>query len=763
MEIKILIIDDDQNVGDLVSAAAELEEVSSHALLTSLSLQAVNINDFNLLFLDLMMPDRDGIETLRDLLEMNYRGHIVLMSGFDNSVLGTAKELAEEHGLHVLKTLNKPFRITDISEIIAEAKSLKKAEHNHAAHAKVNSLHPAHIESAIEEKRLEIHYQPQVDLITHRLIGVEALVRIRSNEGELIYPDRFIEVAEKNKLIQSLTKSVIELALRDFTELHGLYNKLTLSINLSTQDLDSLDFIGWLESRVKEVGISTGKIILEVTETEQIWSYSNALEVLSRLRLKGFKMSIDDFGTGNAVLEQIKRLPATELKIDRTFVNDIQANHKSLILIKNTVNMCRELDLDVVVEGIENQETENLLLDLGCKIGQGYLYSKPLPFAEIKQLIEERISAMPIDTLCISSIDEGVPVQVKIDAGSHFDKQPLDMELPEINSAAAKKAVLGFIVPLTGQFTFIGTSQKVGAELAFHAYRHGDLAIRFFDDESNLDNYLSLVKVMLPKNTMALMTPAFAINDLDKFIKGVGKHTIPVIAPFNGSEALRTASATPVFNIKPGFDSEFKTIIESLDLDFGTHLCILPSTKTAQVYARLCEQTGKIRVLGYKPSELDNLIRTIKQVRPQSVIFVGAARTLIRLIEGVNDNHVHYYATSLVGVGVLKQVLARRAKLKLTVSEPMLDYQSDASAAVEFRAEAAKMKAPLKYLNSISFESYLATKLVLELCEKENVMNAVDLCSKLEKLYGYDLGIDTPLTWNQDKRQLTDKVHLIDI
>ncbi|MDG6773819.1 EAL domain-containing protein [Thiomicrorhabdus sp. ZW0627] len=768
MEIKILTVDDEIDVSGVIESTADLMDVEADSLSNPNDLDDTDVNQYSLIFLDLMMPEKDGIEVLRELSERSFSGYVVLMSGMDNAILNTARELATEHNLKVLDHLNKPFRVDDIEQIISRAQDLQLE--SKVILDPLSSLTEEQIKEALAQQRVVVHYQPQVDLISHRLVGMEALVRIQAEDGELIYPDRFISVAEQSHIIHDLTKTVIERAFSEFKELLKEHAKLTLSVNLSSDDLQDLGFVDWILEKARQYDISTSKIILEVTETQEILSYSNAMEVLGRLRLRGFKVSIDDFGTGNAVLDQIKRLPATELKIDRTFVFGLKNNDKSKVLIRNTINMCRELDLDVVAEGVEDSATEELLRSMGCQIVQGFLYSKPIPFSEIEALIVKKLKKIPTDTVCSEGGNLSEPEQVSMAPNGAVEEKPEPKERKVVLSKRDVEAehLLSFILPLSGRFSFIGESHKVGAELAFEAhlrqYPDLKLGLEFLDDQSELEVFAKGFN-KLSENTLAVVGPTFPIIKTEEFLKHTRNSDIPILAPFNGCDQLRNILAKQVYNFKPGFKEELSSIAAKLREKNGRTVCFIPHGRLAGQMSDVCHTIRGAESVIYHSDTLKESVANLKIKRPNHVVFLGAAKTLVQLIDEINIDQVEYYATSLVGTGMVKKLLSRKAKLKLEITEPLPDYQSDLQAASEFRL-AAKLHRGLedKWINTISFESFLATKLLLNLYElKQRNLSRKTLKSSLEELFSYDLGLDVPLSWAEENRQLLHHVYHIEI
>jgi len=237
---------------------------------------------------------------------------------------------------------------------------------------------------AIVRDEFVLHYQPQIDIATGRVIGVEALVRWQHPERGLVFPDSFIGRMEKLGLIDELGWIVMNLGMsevRKFANGDGI--PPMLSVNESVYSLHDLKFPDILVSLAEKHGISAANVTIEITESGLIKELSNTLDILTRLRMRQVKLSIDDFGTGYAMMQQLKVIPATELKIDRSFILDMHANERDRVIVQKTIEMGHELGMHVIAEGVETQEQLDFLNLKGCDSAQGYLFSRPLPAIEM--------------------------------------------------------------------------------------------------------------------------------------------------------------------------------------------------------------------------------------------------------------------------------------------------------------------------------------------------------------------------------------------
>jgi EAL domain-containing protein (putative c-di-GMP-specific phosphodiesterase class I) len=248
---------------------------------------------------------------------------------------------------------------------------------------------------AILAGEIVVHYQPKVDMSTGIVRGVEALARWKHAELGNVAPDQFIALAEKSGLIHDLTRSVMSQALAQAARWnsHGL--KLSIAINLSPKLLDASNLVEEICELLDEHGLSPEQVILEITESSLVDCRGKAFGVLTRLRLKGFGLSIDDYGTGFSSMQQLSRIPFTELKVDRSFVRGASTQKNLRVILHSALDMSRQLGLVTVAEGIETVEDWLLVQDGGCSVGQGYFIARPMPADEFPLWIRKHQTRLP--------------------------------------------------------------------------------------------------------------------------------------------------------------------------------------------------------------------------------------------------------------------------------------------------------------------------------------------------------------------------------
>ncbi len=237
---------------------------------------------------------------------------------------------------------------------------------------------------ALKQDKLMLYFQPQICFKQQRVTGLEALLRWTHEEHGFIPPDEFIPLAEQTGLINEITSWVVEKAAEKLAKLNRDGYSLSVSVNISALNLREKEFPERVQRIIQTYGIIPDRMVLEVTETATMDDPEQALLALKRLKLTGVRLSIDDFGTGYSSLNYIKRLPVNEIKIDRSFVMEMDEDSDDIVIVKTTINMCHDLGYTVVAEGVEKESVLQQLSEMGCDVAQGYYLSRPLPFEELQ-------------------------------------------------------------------------------------------------------------------------------------------------------------------------------------------------------------------------------------------------------------------------------------------------------------------------------------------------------------------------------------------
>ena len=376
-KLTLNILDDDTQYAGLLVDVASSEGWNAVAYHDPVEFLKDDVPKNGILVLDLIMPEMDGIEVIRTLAEQKCKLSLILISGFDSRVLHSAQQLAEAHNIKVHSTLTKPLSIGEFVSVLENIEADPNFDRKIVLQEKPISVHE--LEQAIRENQFVPHYQPLIDLKTNRVHALELLIRWQHPERGLIFPDLFIPLAEQSKLINPITNIVIRFALKQAAKLKEIGLNAPISINISSENIESLNFPEQLSSLLDEFKVPPENISLEITEGSVLGELTSSLDVLNRLRMKGFILSIDDFGTGHASLSQLYQAPFAVLKIDKSFVMRMLNDNEAMVIVKICIMLGGMLGMKVVAEGVENQETLDELKKLGCDIAQGYLISRPKP------------------------------------------------------------------------------------------------------------------------------------------------------------------------------------------------------------------------------------------------------------------------------------------------------------------------------------------------------------------------------------------------
>lgn len=331
----------------------------------------------NLLIIDLEMPVMDGIALIQKLSEQNQFSAILIVSSREPALLSSVKTMIKAYGLPVVDTLPKPLKIDVLEAAFARyEKSQPKAP---TVHQPKIVVQVGEIAAAIAGQQFFAVFQPKISLSNGIIKGVEALVRWNHPEKGVVFPNDFIALAEEHGLIHDITLQMLDMSLTwlKYWRSHGL--NLSVAINLSAGALTDLSLVEQISSKVAAAGIEPKQITLEITETAVMANVALSLTTLTRLRLNGFGLSIDDYGTGFSSMQQLSRIPFTELKIDRTFVDGASESLQLENMVCIAIDTAKKLGLSTVAEGVETAADWQLLKRFGCDVAQGYLAAKPMP------------------------------------------------------------------------------------------------------------------------------------------------------------------------------------------------------------------------------------------------------------------------------------------------------------------------------------------------------------------------------------------------
>lgn len=335
------------------------------------------------LLTDLNMPTFDGVELL-NAIDKNFTGqlYIAVMSSLDSSLLSSVREIADNSDFELIAILPKPIVANDLIRALTP--------HNPGYHHKIVKPHgelpPLFSDEfvhALRSGEITAFYQPKISLADGQTVGVEVLARWQHPVYGLVPPIAFVDHMESGP--QALPHFLFQLenTLDFLREATAISPGLCASMNLPVPLLNEVDLVERILERFSHSPITAEQITFEVTETSVMSNLKPCLSTLTRLRMKGFGISMDDYGTGYSSMKQLAKCPFTELKIDRSFVHAVAKDQKLLSILTAAIGICEQLHLTSVAEGVEDVEDWRLVRSLNCSIGQGYYFSRPLPKKEI--------------------------------------------------------------------------------------------------------------------------------------------------------------------------------------------------------------------------------------------------------------------------------------------------------------------------------------------------------------------------------------------
>jgi EAL domain-containing protein (putative c-di-GMP-specific phosphodiesterase class I)/AmiR/NasT family two-component response regulator len=323
---------------------------------------------------DLEMPGMDGMEFVRHLAETGARISIILASALEPKVLESVATMSHVYGINLLGVVEKPLTPGKLLPLIkcfriTQAKPGRLAGSTFAL---------KEIVAGLRNDEFEPFFQPKIDLATGKVKGAEALARWRHAKLGIVAPYGFIKPLEDNGLINELTWVMLAKAAAFCRTWRATGVDATVSVNLSVESLNEVSIADRVTQLVRDQNVEPRHIVLEVTESAAATQVGIALENLARLRMKGFGLSIDDYGTGYSSMQQLTRIAFTELKIDQSFVMTAAKQTTSRVILESSLEMAKKLNITSVAEGVETQSDFDLLRSLRCDMAQGYFIARPL-------------------------------------------------------------------------------------------------------------------------------------------------------------------------------------------------------------------------------------------------------------------------------------------------------------------------------------------------------------------------------------------------
>jgi diguanylate cyclase (GGDEF)-like protein len=288
------------------------------------------------------------------------------------------------------------LRAADVAMYEAKKLSIgvKHYERNIDDYSKQRLSFANDLAQAVSENQLVLHYQPKIDVTSGQFSGIEALVRWQHPAQGLLFPDSFIDLVEMSEVIHPFTQAVIELAVRDKKQLQSLGYVQPVAINLSARNLLDDSCFNALDAALEKYNLPSNQVELELTESAIMHSPENAITQLNKFKERGVTISIDDFGTGYSSLAYLRQLPVSALKIDRTFVMDMVESSQDNAIVRSTIALAHSLDLNVIAEGVENNQILMELQKMNCDTAQGFGICRPQPLESLIEVLSTNKSFM---------------------------------------------------------------------------------------------------------------------------------------------------------------------------------------------------------------------------------------------------------------------------------------------------------------------------------------------------------------------------------
>lgn len=377
------VVDDEIQVRTFVSGVLHSSGYITHQFGNAADVEAALPRlSPQVIVLDLSLGNSDAVEVIRALAAVRYPGDVLLISGHDAVTVDQVQKVGTRRGLKMLEPLRKPFRVEELRQRIGPARGRETPPKTDAT-----------LEAALQNKWLELWYQPKIELKSMMVCGAEALIRLRHPREGVVQPSGFLP-PPGDPLYRPLTDYIVQQSLFDWNTFAGHKMTNRIAINVPASILQREDFVANLRRQLPTHPKFPG-LIVEITEDEAISDPELAREIAIQLKLYNVHVSIDDFGSGYSSLSRLKELPFVEIKLDRAYVKGCANDQHKRVMCEAVVELARRFDITAVAEGVETEEDLRVIQDTGYDVAQGYLFARPLTSSDFVDLIVSRARNTP--------------------------------------------------------------------------------------------------------------------------------------------------------------------------------------------------------------------------------------------------------------------------------------------------------------------------------------------------------------------------------
>jgi EAL domain-containing protein (putative c-di-GMP-specific phosphodiesterase class I)/serine/threonine protein kinase len=392
-QLRVLLVDDEVFVlglGKRVLAKIGIEQVET----ANNGEEAIGYLDEcsetpDIIICDLNMPGMDGVEFSRHLGERNIQSGIIFLSGEDKRILQTAVRLGERHKLQMLGSIQKPIQKASLMELIQKFDPDRAAV---PAQQTIEAITVEELLAGLNNDAIELYYSPRVSLKDKTVIGVEVLPRWRHGQRGLLTAEAFMPLAQEQEQLDAVMETIWLKAMTQGCEWRADGLDFSMSVNYSSSSEIRLDLPEYIVAIVTEQGMDPASVIIEVKEDCLLRDINSSIEVLTRMRMMGLGLAIENFGSGKVSMEQLRDIPFSELKLDAALVKSAVQDNNARSLLESHIKQAKELELTIVADGVDTQQEWDLVVQLGCDETQGELISRPLSEQELVMWMESYLA-----------------------------------------------------------------------------------------------------------------------------------------------------------------------------------------------------------------------------------------------------------------------------------------------------------------------------------------------------------------------------------